>query len=148
MGLQVFAPMFPSRPTSVPSLQSSITIIISTTKSPLLSKSTSTFQKWNDSTTLIWIWTWLNQQRWHSPSNHPHPPSQEATSVVRWKAWRAKVVWKSPSYDGVPSSVASGWWDTVGCSGIIKLPLSGECPQCKCMVGLRDFPLIVPCLGW
>ena len=27
-------------------------------------------------------------------------------------------------------------------------PFWGDQTWCKCMVGLRDFPLIVPCLGW
>ena len=33
-------------------------------------------------------------------------------------------------------------------SGIIKLPIWGAFKQCKCIVNLRDFPLIVHCLGW
>ena len=33
-------------------------------------------------------------------------------------------------------------------TGIIKLPIFRGIKQCKCMVVLRDFPLIVPCLGW
>ena len=60
---------------------------------------------------LSWNMNYLSQLS--GGSNHPIPPfpshpsihrSTEATSVVRWKAWRVKVASKSRSCDGVPSS--------------------------------------------